>query len=317
MTHICIPVPRRDRPRKRAIDSPETESPERSAGVESVRQGQTPQGIVSASGYQTLTVPTSKVPISTVPTVVLSSAYPTPPPSAVSAVYPTPPLAVSAIAYSVPQIPVPTTTYSTPVPAVPPIGPAPVVPSVPAAVPTHHTDIVAARARIPALAESMKSRFTLFRGETDPSVAQSWIETMERTFFYMTCFEWEKAELIVFYLLDEVDIWWDVQRSILGEHNITWARFREAFESRYLLQAYQTTRRQDFLNLRQNNCTVTEYNAKFNRLVRFCPELVAEDRSRMLQFILGLDGHLQVKLAGFGSSSYLETLDRALMIELA
>ncbi|XP_042432853.1 vegetative cell wall protein gp1-like [Zingiber officinale] len=38
-----------------------------------------------------------------------------------------------------------------------PIAPAPFVPPVPAAAPTHLTDIVAARARIPALAESMKS----------------------------------------------------------------------------------------------------------------------------------------------------------------
>ena len=75
--------------------------------------------------------------------------------------------------------------------------------------------------------------------------------------------------------------------------------------------------RQDFLCLRQNNRSVTEYNAEFDRLARFCPELVAEDSSRMQQFIQGLDGHLQVRLAGLGYTSYLETLDRALMIESA
>ena len=37
----------------------------------------------------------------------------------------------------------------------------------------------------------------------------------------------------------------------------------------------------------------------------------------MLQFVQGLDGHLQVKIVGFGSSSYTEALDRALMIESA
>ena len=60
-----------------------------------------------------------------------------------------------------------------------------------------------------------------------------------------------------------------------------------------------------------------EYNAEFNRLARFCPELVADDRSRMLQFVQGLDGHLQVKIAGLGITSYTEALDRALMIESA
>ncbi|XP_042386494.1 CASP-like protein 4A1 [Zingiber officinale] len=77
------------------------------------------------------------------------------------------------------------------------------------------------------------------------------------------------------------------------------------------------THRQDFLSLRQNNCTVTEYNAEFNRLARLCPELVAEDRCRMLQFVQGLDGHLQVKIASFRNLSYIEALDKTLMIESA
>ncbi|XP_042401755.1 pinin-like isoform X2 [Zingiber officinale] len=207
-----------------------------------------------------------------------------------------------------------------PLPAYPPVPlvvQAPVVPLVPAAIPTHPIDMVAARTRIPALAESMKSRFTLFRGATDPSVAQSWIENLERTFFYMTCSEWEKAELAAYHLRDDADIWWDMQRSIIGEQHITWVKFREAFESQYVPRSYQMTCRQDFLSLRQNNRTVTEYNAEFNRLARFCPELVVEDRSRMLQFVQGLDGHLQVNIAGFGNLSYIETLDRVLMIEAA
>ena len=76
-------------------------------------------------------------------------------------------------------------------------------------------------------------------------------------------------------------------------------------------------RRQDFLSLRQNNRTVTEYNAEFDRLARFCPELVVEDSSRMQQFIQGLDGHLQLRLVGLGIISYAEMLDRALIIESA
>ncbi|XP_042432653.1 calphotin-like [Zingiber officinale] len=207
MTQTRIPVPRRGRPRKRAIDSPETESPERSAVVKPVRQGQTPQGIVGTSDYQILTVPTSKVPTSTVPPMVASSAYPASPPSALSVAYLALPLAMFATAYSVPQIPMPVTTYSSPVPAVlvvsypvlptvplvaptyvysivppaiptpvyaatsgiplptypavPPIGSAPVVLPSSISIPT---DMVVARARIPALAESVKSQFTLFHG---------------------------------------------------------------------------------------------------------------------------------------------------------
>ncbi|XP_074556572.1 uncharacterized protein LOC141812480 [Curcuma longa] len=190
-------------------------------------------------------------------------------------------------------------------------------PPVPVVDPTCQTDIVAARARIPALANALKSRFTLFRGGTDPSVAQSWIETVERTFYYTACTEWEKVELAAYHLRDEAEIWWATQRIILGEQQVTWARFREIFESQYFPLAYQMTLRQDFQSLRQKGRTVMEYNVEFNRLARCCPELVAEDRSRMLQFMQGLDGYLQVKLAGLGISTYREVLDRALLIESA
>ncbi|XP_042387772.1 uncharacterized protein Rv2082-like [Zingiber officinale] len=205
----------------------------------------TPPSPVPATTYPT---PAPAIPV--IPYPVLP---PTVPPAAPTYIDPTVPPAVSAPAYAAPGVPSPAH------PAIPPIVSAPMVPPVPTTILSHPTDMIAAQARIPALAESMKSRFTLFRRETDPSVAQSWIETMERAFFYITCFEWEKVELTAFHLRDEADIWWDTQRSII--------------------------------------------------------ELVAEDRYRMLQFVQGLDGHIQVKIAGFGNSSYIEALDRALMIE--
>ncbi|XP_042465964.1 wiskott-Aldrich syndrome protein homolog 1-like [Zingiber officinale] len=235
------------------------------------------------SEVPTSTVPVVPTPtIFTVPPAVPPTAYPESPPvmpttypappSVVPTAYLAPPPIVPVVAYPAhaptapvtPIVPPAVPTYIDPAvslagpvaayaaapripppayPTVPPVVLATVVPPVPTVVPTHLPDIVTIRARIPVLAESMKSRFTLFRGEIDPSVAQSLIENMERTFFYMACSESEKAELTAFHFRDEADIWWDTQCSILGEQNITWARFRETFESWYCSRAYQTTRR--------------------------------------------------------------------------
>ncbi|XP_042441323.1 proline-rich receptor-like protein kinase PERK2 [Zingiber officinale] len=152
--------------------------------------------------------PAPAAPMPSVPTVYPAFApavpvapFPVPPPIVppvmATHIDPTIPPAVYAPVYAAtPRVPPP--VYS----AVPPIAPAPGIQPVPASIPTHLTDIVTARTRIPTLAESMK-------------------------------------------------------------------------------------------------------------------KLVAEDSFRMQQFIQELDGHLQVKLAGFGNSSYIETLDRALMIESA
>ena len=148
--------------------------------------------------------PTPVAPVPPVPTVAAAAPYPVPLPTV-------PPAATTFVNQSVPPTayaPVYTAASGVPPPvysAVPPVVSAPVFPPVPAAVPTQLTDIVAARARIPALAESMKTRFTLFRGDLDPSMALSWIETMEQTFFYMACSEWEKAELAAYHLRDEAN----------------------------------------------------------------------------------------------------------------
>ncbi|XP_074557053.1 uncharacterized protein LOC141813046 [Curcuma longa] len=273
----------------------------------------------------------------TPPQVVPATAYQAPPPAATPVapayIHPTVPPAVPTPTFATvaapthtgapPEVPssafpaAPPTVLSSGFPAVPPMVPTPLVLPVPVANPTYSTDLTAARARIPALAEQLKSRFTLFRGGTDPRAAQSWLETVERTFFYTACSEWEKVELAAFHLRDEAEIWWATQRMVLGEQHVTWEKFREIFESQYFPLSYQMTRRQEFQSLQQKGRTVMEYNAEFNRLARFCPELVAEDRSRMLQFVQGLDGNLQVKIAGFGISSYREALDRALLIESA
>ena len=80
MVHTRVPILRRGHPRKRPIDSLEIESPERSARVELVRQGQTRQDIICTSDYKTPIVPTSEVHTSTIPRVVSPSVYPAPPP---------------------------------------------------------------------------------------------------------------------------------------------------------------------------------------------------------------------------------------------
>ncbi|XP_042415867.1 uncharacterized protein LOC122005028 [Zingiber officinale] len=59
-----------------------------------------------------------------------------------------------------------------------------------------------------------------------------------------------------------------------------------------------------------------EYDAEFNRLAEHCPHLVAQDSNRLDQFTQGLTAYICVKMSGFTPSTYLEALDRALVIEM-
>ncbi|XP_074589050.1 uncharacterized protein LOC141844960 [Curcuma longa] len=171
------------------------------------------------------------------------------------------------------------------------------------------------RSRILALAKSVKDRMTLFHGNSDPWLARSWLENVMDTFTYITCTEAEQVELAVFYLRDQAVTWWKTQRTILGDRSSSWSVFREAFEKEYFSEAFCMTQRQEFLNLKQGDRSVAEYHKQFLKLSEFCPEMVAQDRSRMHQFIQGLTASIRLAMSSCTVTTYREALDRALLIE--
>ncbi|XP_042374983.1 uncharacterized protein LOC121969128 [Zingiber officinale] len=188
---------------------------------------------------------------------------------------------------------------------------------IPSAFPTPATtDWMRDRARIPLLAKSVKDRVTLYQGGADPWAARSWLKNLESTFGYMSCSDEEKVELAAYYLRDQAVTWWEMQKTIFGEQRITWAMFRDAFERQYFPATFCLARCQEFLNLKQGDRSVMEYNAEFCRLAEFFPHLVAQDYDRMQQFTQGLAAYIRLRMSGFPGSSYREVLDRPLFIEM-
>ncbi|XP_042458087.1 uncharacterized protein LOC122042170 [Zingiber officinale] len=122
------------------------------------------------------------------------------------------------------------------------------------------------RARIPLLARSVKDHFTLFWGDVDPWVARSWLKNLEGTYGYMNYTDDEKVELAAYHLRDQAVTWWDIQKMIFGEQHITWSLFQDAFERLYFPATFYVARRQEFLNLKQGDHSVMEYNAEFSKL---------------------------------------------------
>ncbi|XP_042437094.1 uncharacterized protein LOC122023064 [Zingiber officinale] len=87
-------------------------------------------------------------------------------------------------------------------------------------------------------------------------------------------------------------------------------------EEKVELAAYHLRDQAEFLNLKQGDHSVLEYNAEFSRLAEFCPQLVAQDYDRMHQFTQGLAAYIRIRMSGFSGSSYREVLDHALYIEM-
>ncbi len=83
--------------------------------------------------------------------------------------------------------------------------------------------------------------------------------------------------LIVVRLLDgRARAWWDTVRNRLGVPP-TWADFLREFDNQYFTRFHQKEKRREFMNLKQGQMTVEEYEGKFNELIPYVPDLVRSD----------------------------------------
>jgi hypothetical protein len=65
-----------------------------------------------------------------------------------------------------------------------------------------------------------------------------------------------------------------------------------------------TIKEKEFLSLKQGNMAVSEYRDKFIQLSRYAPEEVADDESKLEQFMEGLIGPLQYQLVSHTFPSF-------------
>ena len=72
---------------------------------------------------------------------------------------------------------------------------------------------------------------------------------------------------------------------------------------------------EEFVRLEQGNLIVAQYEAKFTKLSRFAPQLIATEEEKTIKFQDGLKPYLKNKISILKLSVYSEVVDRALIAE--
>jgi len=115
---------------------------------------------------------------------------------------------------------------------------------------------------------------------------------MERIFRAMVTSDDQKVRLATHMLAEKAEYWWTNAKGRLetGGEVVTWARFKSEFLRKYFPEDLRTRKEVEFLNLKQDNLSVAEYAAKFEKLSRFCPYINVEDAlvSKCVKFESGL-----------------------------
>ncbi|TYK08816.1 ty3-gypsy retrotransposon protein [Cucumis melo var. makuwa] len=135
-----------------------------------------------------------------------------------------------------------------------------------------------------------------FDGSMDnPTKAQMWLTSKEAIFRYMKCPEDQKVQCAVFFLEDRGTVWWETAERMLGGDH---------------------AKLQEFLNLEQGDMTVEQYDAEFDMLSHFAPDVVRDEAARMEKFIRALRLDLQGIVRALRPATHADALCIALDLSL-
>ncbi|XP_028090426.1 uncharacterized protein LOC114290686 [Camellia sinensis] len=119
-----------------------------------------------------------------------------------------------------------------------------------------------------------------FHGGLDPLKAEAWVLGIEQLFEVFPFLETQKVLLATFILEDEA------RRKV-----------------------------SEFMELKQNNMSVAEYEAKFTELARFAPHMFDTDYKKARHFEEGLRDDILEKANVLKLETYINVLDQAIILE--
>ena len=102
-----------------------------------------------------------------------------------------------------------------------------------------------------------------------------WLEKLERVLEEVRCPHDKRASCAVSLLQGEAYDWWKLVLKSPGIPNpMTWEFFVQEFRAKYVTDMYRESKWKQFLNMKQRNLYVDEYEKEFNHLSKYAPEAV-------------------------------------------
>ncbi|KAA0054089.1 gag-protease polyprotein [Cucumis melo var. makuwa] len=145
-----------------------------------------------------------------------------------------------------------------------------------------------------------------------------WLTSIETIFRYMKCPEDQKVQCAVFFSEDRGTAWWETAERILGGdvNKITWEQFEENLYAKLFSVNVKHAKLQEFLNLEQADMTVEQYDAEFDMLSHFAPDVVRDEGARTEKFVRGLRLDLQGIVRALRPATHADALRIALDLSL-
>ncbi|KAL5802778.1 hypothetical protein ACOSQ4_031083 [Xanthoceras sorbifolium] len=162
-----------------------------------------------------------------------------------------------------------------------------------------------------------KHRPTDFRGKSDDdaTAAEYWFERTERILHQMHCTPEESLECAVSLLQEDAYHWWTAITRTMRPAERTWEFFQREFRKKYVGRIYIENMKRDFVNLKQRQMSVTEYEREFNRLSKYASDMVLTEESRCRRFEDGLNNYIRLQVAVLEIVDFTRLVSAALIVE--
>ncbi|XP_074327835.1 uncharacterized protein LOC141665753 [Apium graveolens] len=138
---------------------------------------------------------------------------------------------------------------------------------------------------------------------------------MEKAFTLIQVSEESKTDYASYFLKGEVNYWWESTRALDGEGHVSWTRFTELFLEKYFPDYLQSLLEVEFLELKQAEKSVSEYEAKFKELARLAPGYVRTKIQKASRFQQGLKPEVHSGVVALQLKTYHSVVQVALVIE--
>ncbi|KAH0652534.1 hypothetical protein KY289_030212 [Solanum tuberosum] len=144
---------------------------------------------------------------------------------------------------------------------------------------------VADNSRIRELLRINPPSFTGTNVTEDP---ENFVEVLQKNFEILHAIDAKRVELAAYQLKGIARVRFDQWKKNRAEDApiVSWVVFESAFM--FFPHELQEAKIREFLTLNPESMSVHEYSLKFTKLSRYAPEMIAEMRSRMSLFVVGL-----------------------------
>ncbi|CAO2201079.1 unnamed protein product [Urochloa humidicola] len=164
--------------------------------------------------------------------------------------------------------------------------------------------------------EFMSHRPPSFSHSADPLEADDWLKTVKKMLNITQCTDREKVLYASGRLEGTAGDWWDAYTAAQANADtITWQEFKTNFRNHHIPAGLMKLKKKEFLALKQNGMSVSEYRDKFIQLSRYAPEDVADDEKKQELFLEGLIRPLNYQLMSHTFPTFQKLVDKAIALE--